>query len=766
MIESVKSIHITDFKGLNTLVASEDLAPDEATRCENVRFPNIGGFKKRSGRAKYNATSLGANPIKFLTRFYYGSTQKLLAGYTTTLKVGNDANGTFANIKTGLTDGLRFTTVTYKNFCYLANGTDANLRYDGTTCTAWGTAGPGATSMAAAEGVAGALGAGTYNYKVTFLYDGYQESNVNTDATAVTIGASKKIDVSAIPVGATGVGVTARKLYRTEVGGSTYYLVTTIGDNTTTTYTDNTTDADLDTTTSPPTTHDVPPVFKYIFLHQERIYAAGNSTYPSRLYYSAIESVSLPDVYPEMNYRDISPDDGDDIVGITSDLSGVLTLFKKNSIRKLYTNGPPAQWALSAPYSIVGCIAPYTIVQTPRGIVYLARIGTFKKELRIFDGQTSVPFSDKIDTTLQNISDIYIEECVGEYDNGKYLLSYVDKTTGALTNNMLLIYDFQQQKFSIDTNKNIACFAQFYGGDDWGELYGGDSNEGFVYREEAVASAQDVFITLKSEVDSGTFSQTASSGTEQQPIISLVAANLSDDVGAQIASTLTASAASTYSNDGDTAWPSGTWISDVYRIDATSLSYLLWRETLGSYGDCLFWFRVGASSAACQAASWNGPYSDPDGSDISAVTASTYIQVRARLYIEDTAQTATCFLYKDEYVVRINAGLGTVAETEISLIYQTGKLRLNNPYSRKHFRQLRVQHAAAGQTYTIYYRIDSGVEQSFSVDTSSYPTEYTTSFPTAYCMGNTIRFRVDDTSDKSFEIKDFRIFYNDEPISY
>jgi uncharacterized phiE125 gp8 family phage protein len=52
-----------------------------------------------------------------------------------------------------------------------------------------------------------------------------------------------KVLVSGIPLG--GASVTARKLYRTAAGGSTYLLLATIADNTTTTYTDNIADASL-----------------------------------------------------------------------------------------------------------------------------------------------------------------------------------------------------------------------------------------------------------------------------------------------------------------------------------------------------------------------------------------------------------------------------------------------------------------------------------------------------------------------------------------
>ncbi len=65
-------------------------------------------------------------------------------------------------------------------------------------------------------------------------------------ASAVTVAdksVNGKVELTAIPLG--GALVTSRKLYRTTAGGSTYLLLATLADNTTTTYTDNIADASL-----------------------------------------------------------------------------------------------------------------------------------------------------------------------------------------------------------------------------------------------------------------------------------------------------------------------------------------------------------------------------------------------------------------------------------------------------------------------------------------------------------------------------------------
>lgn len=92
---------------------------------------------------------------------------------------------------------------------------------------------------------AGNLSVGAYRYRATFVTaDGETEGGIISSAVSVAdAGINGKVAVSGIPVG--GSLVTSRKLYRTAANGSSYLLLATIANNTTTTYTDNITDASL-----------------------------------------------------------------------------------------------------------------------------------------------------------------------------------------------------------------------------------------------------------------------------------------------------------------------------------------------------------------------------------------------------------------------------------------------------------------------------------------------------------------------------------------
>ncbi len=92
---------------------------------------------------------------------------------------------------------------------------------------------------------AGNIENGAHRYGVTFVTaDGETELGTVTAAVTVTDKTvNGKISLSAIPTG--GSAVTSRKIYRTVAGGSTYLLLATLADNTTTVYTDNIADASL-----------------------------------------------------------------------------------------------------------------------------------------------------------------------------------------------------------------------------------------------------------------------------------------------------------------------------------------------------------------------------------------------------------------------------------------------------------------------------------------------------------------------------------------
>lgn len=103
---------------------------------------------------------------------------------------------------------------------------------------------PSAPAVVLSSG-AGNVDNGAHRYRVTFVTaDGEtQGGDISAAVTVADKSVNGKIELTAIPLG--GSLVTSRKIYRTAAGGSVYYLLATLSNNTATTYTDNIADASL-----------------------------------------------------------------------------------------------------------------------------------------------------------------------------------------------------------------------------------------------------------------------------------------------------------------------------------------------------------------------------------------------------------------------------------------------------------------------------------------------------------------------------------------
>lgn len=64
--------------------------------------------------------------------------------------------------------------------------------------------------------------------------------------------------------------------------------------------------------------------------------------YKNAIIFTDIDNISSA---PAINFIQVFPDEGDEIVGLVDDQDGIL-IFKKNSICKLYTSGSPYNWAV------------------------------------------------------------------------------------------------------------------------------------------------------------------------------------------------------------------------------------------------------------------------------------------------------------------------------------------------------------------------------------------------------------------------------------
>lgn len=417
------------------------------------------------------------------------NTKYLFSIYEDTLKVGNDINGSFSTLKSGFNSNLRWNSLTYKSHWYGCNGSDNNIVCDGLNVEDMGV--PIPTAPTVALGSATGL-TGTYKYKVTYEIDSYQEGSSSIASDPLT-PSNEKITVT-IPV-STNTRVSARNIYRTLAGGSIYYFLTRVADNTTTTYSDSIADGSLDTTIPAPIDNDSPPVFKYMSLHKSRIFGARLVDNLSRVVYSDVKNgMSLPDVFPVDNFFDVIKDNGEDTTAVLEDQYGQLIVMKPSAVVKIDTStDDPVGWSgFDNVLSMNGCIAPYTAVKTPIGIIYLTRYAEGKKCLMLWNGSSTQPVFTELEPILSAISESRISDMIAKYHNGSYNISYTDPTDGNSYNDRVISIDLTSSSWVID-KKNVDCFSSWtsgmvgLSGADNGELYTSSSDTtGLIHHEDTL----------------------------------------------------------------------------------------------------------------------------------------------------------------------------------------------------------------------------------------------------------------------------------------
>ena len=478
----LKEWYFKRIPGMNSKVEDFDLKDKWVEAAQNCRFESEpGALDKREPASYLNTTALGAtlgHPVVGLYRYYTSTglaTWVAICGtsaYTVT-----DA-GVPTAIRVNLTDAKRCSFETYQDKLIVSNGFDNIWTWDGaTTNVTW--------ELGGCKAVLGAAGgnldaSSTYYYAVTFDNDAMNSGAVSN--TVTTNGTNLRIELSKIPLGP--IGTTNRKIYRTEGNGSALKLLATLADNTTTVYSDNVADGSL--TTAYPTVTDDMPKGSILKLHRERLFITRDPNNPNKIYYS---NPYLPHYIQQttaLDYMDISPDDGDEIMGIPIQLDRMVCV-KKNSIRKVHvtsavSGSDPETWYADDPIAWIGSPAEWSITQSPTGVIFLGWDHWY-----LFDGAAAHPIFDEFDTN--DILPANFSDVVGYWHKENFIAAYTDKVSGANTHNRVLVYNIKREALSYDlwTGANITganCFASRSGDDETGDLYMGDSVNGFIIKEK------------------------------------------------------------------------------------------------------------------------------------------------------------------------------------------------------------------------------------------------------------------------------------------
>jgi hypothetical protein len=736
--DSYQQFYLKSFSGENNKLDDNELDLTKAVQAQNCDFESVpGAVVKRPPLGYYNTTSMGTGQVLGAFRFYLSSgTKKLLAVHGSSIYVGDDTTGAMTAIKTGLTSGKRASFVVYKDLCYISNGYENVFVYDGVTDVVWEM---GACKATLTSGGSNLDSTGAYYYAVTFDTDAVITGALSN--TVTTSASYRKVTLSNIPLGP--VGTANRKIFRTEGGGSTLKLLTTISDNTTTTYVDDVADASLGATMGA-VTDDMPKGNK-LKIHRERLFIAGDPNEPNKIYYSNPYLPHFIQQTAELDYMEIAPDDGDQIMDIPI-VNSIMFCVKRNTIRRLHITTPvsgasPTQWYADDVQVYDGSVSAWAVIETPYGIIY-----PNSNHWRVFNGSSSQDIFDEFDSN--RILPAQLSEIVAFYEDGMFYAAYTSADGGNMYNDKLMLYNVRRKAMSIDPIA-VNCFTALKGGDEAGDVYFGNAVNGYLLIFSDAIYWQ--IYKTKTQLNEAACTNVVVLGEEAEPYLEIGRTETIDELTGTIddlAGTI------------DMGTLSGTITFDSLELNAGSFVEFEWNELLNSTDDNInIYTRAGATQSACEAASWDGPISNPTGSAITT-TGNVWFQFKINMiagdYISPRVYTADNFTVKFSY----QKG-GNTAETAVEFIWRMGFRNFNAPIIDKIFKKIATEHSVDGE-FTINWETENS-NGSFVISNATNRIQWDSYFPdTAYGKKMDIEIYKNDLLDLT--VNEIMGVYSPRPI--
>ncbi len=487
--------------GLDTKFPKSLLPENESTDCLNVEFVN-GAVQTRQGSVRLNTTPAGSAPFDglYTRRASDGASETMCAfigGHMLTL--GATTFNTVPSAQSVFTIGARVGAELSENYLFIGNGGVGPYKWDGSLFTQHGVYPPTQT-MTAASATTGSLTTnGVYSYRYTNVNTALVESDLSPAVTFTCSGSALAIALSNIASGSTAsMGINARRIYRTQNGGSSYFRVATLSDTSTVTYTDRIADTDLGSPA--PTDNGLPPKYNAIIYHRNILFV-NDASNPNYVWYSAI---GQPYTFPSTNFFKVGDKAGDLVRGFAS-YDNYVVIFCEQSIWINYMPDPatPGGWRQLKTKSPYGSKSPYCYLQcSVRGEDMLLFPALQSRKFVGFGGlvgdtleaTATAQVATNIASDLQSqviepdmfqVQETYLNNITGiVYKNRAFItLTYQSPNT---TNNRIYVWDFSLS----NVNKrqiaswvpwkgiNVQQFAVYSG-----KLYGASStSNGYVYQ--------------------------------------------------------------------------------------------------------------------------------------------------------------------------------------------------------------------------------------------------------------------------------------------
>jgi hypothetical protein len=479
------------------------IADNESPDCLNAYSDDLGGVQSRYGSSKFNTVAVGsfANHGLYTVRRDDGN-QTMVGWWNGSMYTLEGVATTFTTVPSAqsvYTAGRYVCQVVYQNLAFYGNGVGENYKWNGTDFTRMGIPQPNSTP--AVSGTSAGTLTGSYQYKVSYVNSYVVEGDVSSNTTTITY-VSQIGGLTNIPVAPTSYGVSARKIYRKDVvTGTTFLLLTTINDNTTTTYADNTPNAGLGA--AAPLDQGQPPKFEFAVTHKERIFFKAVDD--QFIYYSDLGN---PFVVKVLSFQKFGDGDGELVrgLGVQGD---ALSVYKDVTPWNLYMQDTDdANWVPLRTQGKYGAAGHYSIVDYDKYQMYLGRNFEGVVNFAAMTGSAAVPDlvslsisgiqaeskSDRIEPDIRLFNTSQLPKVFGIRFNNK-LWYAVPYGAIATSNTRVYVFDYVQRD---KERANGAWWPMQYPFSPTfftifnGNLYCGiNEPTGFVYRLEVPGSYAD-----------------------------------------------------------------------------------------------------------------------------------------------------------------------------------------------------------------------------------------------------------------------------------
>ena len=378
--------------------------------------------------------------------------RRVLVASGTTLYEVDPSDWSMRVVAGNLPKGGKWSASQYGDQMYLAcaNG-QRPIVYDGSAVNQVGIDAPVSVSTITAGSVTGTM-AGTYFVYVTFRNSKTgAESNPGPSNSVTISGGNNGIDSMTLPI-SPDPQVDQRRIWITAAGGtdgSTAYLSATVADNTTATYT-----TDITAVGTTPTLeyllNEPAPQGSLVLTWKDRLWVAGNSVSPTRVYYST--AGTLTSFYSVTQFLDTDQDAGDPIVGLKNLRNELVTYFRDGRAAITATGNTAEPFILDHINNDVGAVSHHAILIYENRHIFLG-----ERDVWLWAGEDAENISSPVGSDRPSIK-YYVRETIADAYKSSNAHMALDRsrdqlwlavTTGSNTrNNEVLVLDISQGVWS------------------------------------------------------------------------------------------------------------------------------------------------------------------------------------------------------------------------------------------------------------------------------------------------------------------------------